>query len=231
MPVSCEPFEPMIITINAETCRATVTCNGAIRFEFILSETTITEPNGGYRIQDHTKTWEIPSGQASEYDLTDLRAAIDSCTLEAALAATSPTGTCDSPVYTLENRQYYCFQGITVYRSKCDGLFYDLNNQAQEVNEGEYQEGACGFGTPSAITYNSDTVANHPWPSLVRKISFKNDAATDLEISFDSGASYPFKIYLSSGIISFGDFKNYMDISLWRVRGVGASKYLVFWEV
>lgn len=229
---ACDPFEAMVITINAETCRAIISCDGVDRFEFILSETTIVDANnGGYRVQDLRSTWNIPSNEAADYDLTDLRTAIDSCTLAAAQAATSPTGTCESPVYTLENRQYYCFQGTTVYRSECDGLFYDLEDQALEVNEGEYQEGACGFGTPSGITYNSDTTANHPWPNSVRKINFKNDAATDLEISFDSGASYPFKIYLTSGIIAFGDGKNFMDLSLWRVRGVGASKYLVWWEI
>lgn len=150
------------------------------------------------------------------------------------------SGTCIDPVYTFDYRQPYCDLSThtTVWRGidPCtDGpAFYDESgNPLVGVDENLVMAGVCPvktLGIQDGITIlNDDTVKTIP-PYPANRISFKNDGATDLEISFDGGGTYPLKVYSTSGIISFGSDTSEIQQNSIKCKGSVTSKYLIWWE-
>lgn len=150
------------------------------------------------------------------------------------------SGTCLDPVYTFDYRYPYCDlqTHTTVWRgidSCTDGpAFYDeAGNPLVGVDENYVMAGVCPvktLGSQDGITIlNDDTVKTIP-PYPANRISFKNDGATDLEISFDGGGTYPLKVYSTSGIISFGSDTSEIQQNSIKCKGSVTSKYLIWWE-
>lgn len=150
------------------------------------------------------------------------------------------SGTCLDPVYTFDYRYPYCDlqTHTTVWRgidSCTDGpAFYDeAGNPLVGVDENYVMAGVCPvktLGIQDGITIlNDDTVKTIP-PYPANRISFKNDGATDLEISFDGGGTYPLKVYSTSGIISFGSDTSEIQQDSIKCKGSVTSKYLIWWE-
>ena len=166
------------------------------------------------------------TGSAISPDLADLQV----CTA---------LGDCATPLYNISAMEPFCFNGVTVYGKRpCspeeDPVYYDWQgNVVSGVSSPTY--GGCpleGLVTPGAISYLNDAAVKNPVPELAKKVSIKNDAATDLEVSFDDGVTYPLIINLATGIVSFGDGHSviYAATAL-KFRGTVTSKYSIWWEV
>ena len=150
------------------------------------------------------------------------------------------SGTCVNPIYTFDYRRPYCDLNThtTVWRGidPCtDGpAFYDeAGNILVGVDENYVMAGVCPVKTNGGLDgitiLNDDTVYTVPW-TAVNAISFKNDGATDLELSFDGGATYPLKIYSTSGVVRFGSDTSIIQSLSIKCKGTLTSKYLVWWE-
>jgi hypothetical protein len=150
------------------------------------------------------------------------------------------SGTCVDPIYVYDYRHPFCLIATheTVYRGidACtDGsAYYDyFGNFLAGVSDSDVVDGACPvrqLAIFDGITIlNDNTEYAQPLPDL-NKISFKNDGATDLEISFDNGATWPLKIYSTSGVISFGGEQLRSYAGVLKYKGSVTSKYLVWWE-
>lgn len=151
------------------------------------------------------------------------------------------SGTCLDPVYVYDYRQPYCFNGQTVFRGVdvCTGndpVYYDAVGNTVDVGSSSPTWGGCplvGLITTGAVTVLNTDAAQSPLPDNTKKWSVKNDGATDLAISFDGGATYPLIVYLSTGIVSFGDGNSIVQSGGANIvfDGSGTSKYSIWWEV
>lgn len=149
------------------------------------------------------------------------------------------SGTCLDPVYTYDYRQPYCWNGQTVFRGvdACTGndpVYYDAAGNVVDVGPDSPSFGGCplvGLTTINAISYLNNNTANAPVPEFAKKVSIKNDAATDLEVSFDDGATYPLIVNQGTGIVSFGDGHSLLTPNAFRFRGSVTSKYSIWWEL
>lgn len=150
------------------------------------------------------------------------------------------SGTCLDPVYTYDYRQPYCWNGQTVFRGvdACTGndpVYYDASGNVVDVGSDVPFFGGCplvGFNTINAVTVLNDDSGQSPLPDHTKKFSVKNDGATDLNVSFDGGATFPLKIYSTTGIVSFGDGNSIIVDGGTNVVFAGSvtSKYTVWWE-
>lgn len=201
----------------------------------------VKEPDGNYEIKVY-RQFVYPEGISfylvQQFEVTRVGAVVN-------VNSANPATVNRAITYTQkEVFQNYC-EGLPVGSPYlADGTIATINgNLSISYREEETEWLGAGDATdsefatqiineiPNGITYTNDTGIKNPQPGLVKSITVTKQAGTIVEVSFDSGGTYPLRL-VANGSRTWGQGNSeQLDASAMMFRQIGNGTYDIIWEI
>lgn len=123
------------------------------------------------------------------------------------------------------NGNSYIFQGNKSY--KCPELVneYIPNGNSDDITQ------ILGLETPNGKSYTNNIVPQNPQPAIVKSITVTKQAGATVEISFDNGSTWDFRI-LANGSFTWGQGNSEgLNTAFMKVRQLGNGTFNIHWEI
>jgi hypothetical protein len=120
----------------------------------------------------------------------------------------------------------YAFQGSPSFSCPRIESEYFPNGNSDDI-----AAQVLGIEIPNGITYTNNLAANNPQPSIVKSITLTKQSGGIVEVSFDSGATYPLRL-VANGSRTWGQGNQEgLNVGNMRFRQLTNGVYDLIWEI
>lgn len=125
---------------------------------------------------------------------------------------------------------FVAFIGITLNTQSVQKNDKSIRVQLDECTIDKLMQSNTQNEMPNGITYENDTNDNNPQPVSVKSITVTKQSGSEVNVSFDSGATWPVRI-VSNGSRTWGQGNSdTLDSSKMKFKQLGAGVYDIIWE-